>query len=99
MTRTSILAFLLLAMIAPLGAVNAPCCYVTAIDSRTGLVTAKENASSRAFQFKPTNAKQIRDLRVGSPVYANFAKSQVSLDGHVACCNILNLATPGIPPS
>ncbi len=95
MTRTPILTFLLLAMIDPLGAANAPCCYVTALDSRTGLVTAKENSSGRAFQFMSTDIKQIRELRVGSPVFANFGASKVSLDGHVFRCNILNnLITP-----
>jgi hypothetical protein len=86
----------LVALIAPLSAATAPCCYVTAIDSHTGLVTAKENASGRPFQFKPTDSAQIRALHVGSPVYADFGTRRVSLDGQIACCNMLD--TPSTSP-
>jgi hypothetical protein len=90
---------LLIALIAPLSAATTPCCYVTAIDSHTGLVTAKENASGRPFQFKPTDAVQIRALHVGSPVYADFGTRRVSLDGQIACCNMLDSPlTPPMPP-
>ena len=96
--RLSALAVVLVALIAPLSAAAAPCCYVTAIDPHTGLVTAKENASGRPFQFKPADPPQIRVLHVGSPVYADFTTRRVSLDGRVECCRMLDVpSTPPIP--
>lgn len=65
-----------------------PCCSVTAIDSGSGIVTAKENATSRTFEFRVTNAALLATLHPGSPVYANFTAKQVSLDGNTACCPI-----------
>jgi len=88
--------FALVALIAPLSAATAPCCYVTAIDGHTGLVTAKDNTSGRPLQFKPTDSAQIRALHVGSPVYADFGTRRVSLDGQHACCNMLDI--PSAPP-
>jgi hypothetical protein len=72
----------------------APCCSVTGIDARSGMVTAKENATGRAFQFQATNASMLRELRIGAPVYANFSAKQVSLDGRSACCAIVGAAAP-----
>jgi hypothetical protein len=95
-TRLTVPELVLVAIIAPLSAATAPCCYVTAIDSHTGLVTAKENVSGRPFQFKPIDSSQIRALHVGSPVYADFGTRQVSLDGQTACCNMLDI--PSTPP-
>jgi hypothetical protein len=105
MKRLAVPEFVLVALIAPLSAATAPCCYVTAIDGHTGLVTAKENGSGRALQFKPTDTAQIRALHVGSPVYADFGTRRVSLDGQNACCNMLDIpsalpmaaAPPGAP--
>jgi hypothetical protein len=63
----------------------APAASVTSIDARTGVVTAKVNASGQPFQFTLSNAAQVKTLRIGQAVYANFAAKQVSLDGqHVA---------------
>ncbi|MGA8050667.1 MAG: hypothetical protein WCA09_10900, partial [Burkholderiales bacterium] len=44
------------------------------------------NSDGHVFQFHATNAAS---LHVGSPVYANFASKQVSLDGKSACCSIV----------
>src|SRR5579884_3641394 len=76
---------------APLLHAVAPCCAVTAIDARSGLVTAKENATSRAFTFK-ANATVLSGLHAGSPVYANFASKQVSINGVAPCCAIVSLS-------
>src|SRR5712691_569283 len=56
-------------------------CSITAIDARTGVVSANVNASGAAFQFRVTNAKLVAGLHVGEGVYANFTTRDVSLDG------------------
>ena len=62
-----------------------PAASVTSVDARTGVVTAKVNASGQQFEFTLSNAAQVKTLRIGQPVYANFTTKQVSLDGqHVA---------------
>ena len=58
-----------------------PCCSITAIDAKTGIISANENANGAAFQFRLADAKLLLSLRVGQPVYANFGAKQISLDG------------------
>ena len=74
-----------------------PCCSVTAIDARTGVVSAKVNATAAAFQFSVTDKRVLAGMRVGQGVYANFAARQVSLDGRTACCRMTAAATPAVP--
>jgi len=74
-----------------------PCCTITAVDSRTGLVTGKENATGRMFQFQAGNAALLKLLRPGTEVYANFTGKQVSLDGRNSCCQIVSVSAG--PPS
>src|ERR1700687_401912 len=73
-----------------------PWCNVTAVDAGTGMVTAKENATGKIFQFKVTDAELLKSLKVGQGVYANFGAMQISLNGNTACCSITNPA-PGPP--
>ena len=77
---------------APIASAAAPCCGVTNI-SRDGQVTAQETRGARTFQFQVADPAQLRTLRVGAPVYANFDTKQVSLDGKKPCCTILNIST------
>ena len=76
----------------------APCCRVTEI-AAGGHITAAERNGTRKFQFRITDRALLRGLRIGSPVYANFANGQVSLDGRSACCRILRIATAPAPVS
>lgn len=64
------------------------CCTITAIDTRGGVVSARETASGRVFEFKARNAALLGSLRVGQAVQANFATNQVSLDGRTVCCTV-----------
>ncbi len=81
--------FLVIALVfVPTAWADEPCCSVTAIDARSATVTAREKANGRLFKFHVANASLLRALRVGAPVYANFSKKQVSLDGKSACCAI-----------
>ena len=63
-----------------------PCCSITGIDQRAGVVTARETATGRVFQFRPQNAALLNQLKVGQEIYANFARAQVSVDGAAPCC-------------
>jgi Cu/Ag efflux protein CusF len=106
------LLFLIVALIGfsqPLRA-SFPCCAVTAVDVRTGTVTAVETATGRTFEFHVTNTKLLATLHAGSPVYANFSAKQVSLDGKTQCCAITKITlapalagagavTPVAPPA
>jgi len=72
----------------------APCCAITAINTSTGVVTAKVNANGNIFQFKVTNAALLNSLKVGQGIYANFTSKQVSLDGNTVCCAIITPPAP-----
>ena len=76
-----------------------PCCNVTAIDARTGVVTAKDKASGREFKFHVTQAASLRTLRAGSPVYADFAAKNVSLNEGAVCCAIVAISAARGAPS
>ena len=82
---------------APIASAATPCCGVTNI-SRDGQVTAQETRGARTFQFHVADPAQLRGLRVGAPVYANFDTKQVSLDGKKPCCKILNISTAARQP-
>jgi hypothetical protein len=71
-----------------------PLSSITAIDTRTGTVTAKVNGTGQAFQFTLSNRAFISQLRVGEGVYANLTTRQVSLDGRTAAGTITSLSRP-----
>ena len=91
MKRTQTLLLIALALVSGSGLASTPCCRISEIDA-DGLVTAAERNGARKFQFRVTDPGLRRGLRVGSPVFANFANGQVSLDGRRACCRILRVA-------
>ncbi len=45
-----------------------PCCEITAINTATGTVTAKVNATGKPIQFKVKNQNTLRSLKVGQTV-------------------------------
>jgi hypothetical protein len=69
-----------------------PCCGITAIDTRTGIVTAQVKATGKAFQFQVKDRALLSQLRVGQGVFANLQTKQVSLDGKNVCCSISTTA-------
>ncbi|MFL6438658.1 MAG: hypothetical protein ACJ71Q_13855 [Terriglobales bacterium] len=71
------------------------CCSITAVDQSTGSATAKVNTTGQTFQFRPANVTQVRMLKVGKSVYANFSTRQVSLDGRT---NFGTITTSSIAP-
>jgi hypothetical protein len=93
MKTARVFLFLVIALAAiglPAYALN-PCCSVTGVNAKTGMVTAKETATDRTFQFK-ANAALLKTLSVGSPIYANFSTKQVSTNGLAPCCTIVSLS-------
>ena len=71
-----------------------PCCGITAINTKTGVVTAKVLATGKTFQFKVDQlgpidgAKLLNSLKVGQQIYADFKTHKVSVNGLAPCCNI-----------
>jgi hypothetical protein len=74
-----------------------PCCNITGVDAATGLFTARETATGRTFQFKPTDAALLRSLKPGQTVFADFATQKVSVDGGQPCCEIVQASTVQAP--
>ena len=92
---------LLLLTATPRAEAQGPSSQITAINQQTGIITAKVNATGQVFEFKLTNKALLQSLKVGQAVYANFITRQVSLDGKIICCQIVNIAAggaPAIPP-
>src|SRR5437870_4418553 len=52
----------------PLRVAQTACCVITALNARTGVVTAKETATGRSFEFEVTDAKLLSSLKIGQPV-------------------------------
>jgi hypothetical protein len=74
---------------------SAPCCTVTAIDTKTGTVSAVVNTTKRTFVFRPTKfepidgVKFLGTLHVGQKVWLDEATKRVSIDGADPCCTIV----------
>ena len=66
-----------------------PCCGIIAIDQGTGIVTARENASGKTFQFK-ASADTLKTLHVGQSIDADFNGGRVGLPGVAPCCGIVS---------
>lgn len=67
-----------------------PCCAISAIDARTGTVTAVDSVSHRTLQFK-ASASLLRSLKVGQKVHVDYRTKKVSLNGIAPCCNVVNV--------
>ena len=88
MTRVCLTCLVLLTLAASNAEGGEPCCNVTAIDARTGVVTAKVNATGRTFQFNAPPGIRTK-LRVGQAIYADMAAGNVSVDNQEPCCSIV----------
>ncbi len=67
-----------------------PCCGITAINTKTGIVTARVNSTGQTFQFAVKNAATLSSLKIGQGIYANLSAKQASLDGRTASFAIVN---------
>ena len=66
-----------------------PCCGITALNTATGIVTAKELATGRMFRFEVKDAKLLGTLKVGQKVFADFGSSKVRIHAGEPCCAII----------
>lgn len=57
----------------------APCCAITAINARTGVVTARNLATGKTFRFEFKDRALLKTLTAGQGVWADFAAKQVSV--------------------
>jgi hypothetical protein len=56
-----------------------PCCSITAIDMKTGIVTAKNTAAGGTFEFRLGNAAQIKNIKIGDQVSTDFQTREVTV--------------------
>jgi len=100
---TWLLSIALVATLATISAVRlpaqAPGATVTAVDAKTGLVTAKVNSTGQVFTFTLVNKAPLTKVRPGQGVFVNLGKKQVSLDGKQPQGTILTLLPLGIKPA
>lgn len=68
-----------------------PCCGIVNVDT-SGVVTARETATGRTFEFRVADRRLLATLVIDQPVHADFATMQVSVapDGLAPCCGILS---------
>lgn len=57
---------------------------ITSIDAGTGIVTARDSATRKSFQFRVANAAILSQLHLRQSILANFAGRQISFDGKAA---------------
>jgi hypothetical protein len=57
---------------------------ITSINTNSGIITAKDNATGHSFEFRVANVGILSQLHLGQRILANFAGSQVSFDGKAA---------------
>jgi hypothetical protein len=99
-TRAGRLAILLALVLAPLTAhaqapqseAQTPCCRVTAIDSTTGIVNARD-AGGQMFSFKVRDSWRLKGLKVGQNVYADIQKKMVAIQAGDFCCEMVEIVT------
>lgn len=81
---------------APAAATAPACCTIVRIDSVRSIITARETATGFTFRFAVKARRLLTTLRVGSPVWADFAGNSVKLRATDAapCCAIVTKETP-----
>jgi Cu/Ag efflux protein CusF len=56
-----------------------PCCSITTVDRKTGIVTAKDTATGETFKFRLGDAAQIGNIKIGDQVSTDFQTRQVTV--------------------
>lgn len=72
------------------------CCSVVRIDTTKAIVTARETATGYTFRFAVKTRRVLRALRIGQPIWPDFASNTVKLKPTDAapCCGIVPQETP-----
>ena len=83
--------FLLYAAVLWIQGTAPACCLIVRIDPDRSLVTARETATGFTFRFTVKARRLLGTLKVGQPVWADFASRTVKLkaDDATPCCAIL----------
>lgn len=68
------------------------CCSIVRIDSQRSIVTARETATGFTFRFAVKTRRLLDTLKVGQPVWVDFAAKAVKLKATDAtpCCAIVD---------
>jgi Cu/Ag efflux protein CusF len=75
-----------------------PCCSVTAVDKKTGIVTAKNTETGERFKFRLGDAAQVGKIKAGDQVSADFQTRQVTVHSFQPVEGILMRAPKPRPP-
>ena len=101
--RTRVLALVLIlgasiaASVPPEVSADTPCCRITTIDMKTGILTAKNATTGETFEFRLGNAAQIRNIKIGDQVSPDFQTRMVTVHSFQPVEGIL-IITPRPPP-
>src|SRR6185503_15200924 len=76
-----------------------PCCGIVGVQP-SGVVTAREAATGRTFEFQVADRRLLSTLKVGQPVHADFKTLRVSVqpDGEEPCCAIVSTGPAATAP-
>jgi len=56
-----------------------PCCAISAVDARSGVVTLKENGTGRPFELTVKDSRVLGTLKVGQTVDANVSAGTIAV--------------------
>lgn len=56
-----------------------PCCSITTIDVKTGIVTAKDTATGETIEFRLGDSTKIRNIKIGDPVSTDSQTREVTV--------------------
>jgi hypothetical protein len=75
-----------------------PCCNITAIDTKTGIVTAKDAATGETIKFRLDDAKQVKNIKIGDPVSADSRNREVTVHSFQPVGGVLIMKPMPRPP-
>ena len=75
-----------------------PCCSITAVDRKTGIVTAKNTGTGETFKFRLGDAAQIGNIKIGDQVSTDLQTRQVTVHSFQPVEGILMRAPMPRPP-
>ena len=78
------------------GAATPACCSIVRVQPGASVVTARETATGFTFRFTVKNRRVLAGLKIGQPVWADFAAKTVKLKAtdSTACCTIVETPPP-----
>jgi hypothetical protein len=78
------------------GAATLACCSIVRVQPGASIVTARETATGFTFRFTVKNRRVLAGLKIGQPVWADFAAKTVKLKAtdSTACCAIVETPPP-----